>query len=209
MPALGLQRGMAGPRGIRLQRTLALALPAAAPGLVILAGLVLAGFLRPGLALVLAAALVATAALVAVRLAFAIGALCDTVEELASSSSPTTAPRPPILGARRTIEAIRLTVQRSERSWRERAEQSEARFAAAEEIIAAVQDPLILLDDRRRMIRSPIGEIATITAQRQPGHEPRDISPPRPLPGPCLPDLDRRVRPIDVADILWIRDGAT
>jgi two-component system, OmpR family, phosphate regulon sensor histidine kinase PhoR len=154
MPALGLQRGMTRRRGTGLQRTFALAMPAAAPGLVILAGLVVAGILHPELALVLAAALVATTVLVAARLALAIGALCDTVEELASSSSAATAPRPPIFGARRTVEAIRLTVQRSERSWRERAEQSEARFAAAEAIIAAVPDPLILLDDRRRIVRA-------------------------------------------------------
>ena len=142
------------PASTGLVRVLALALPAAGPGLAILAGLALAGILRPGLALVLAAAVVVATALVASRLAFAVGALDDMAEELAPTSSLTTGSQLAALGTRRTVEEIRLAVQRAARSWRERAEGSEARLAAAEAIIAAVPDPLILLDDRRRIVRA-------------------------------------------------------
>jgi two-component system phosphate regulon sensor histidine kinase PhoR len=136
-----------------LVRITALAIPAAAPGLVILAGLALAGILRPGPALVLAAATIAGTALVAARLALAIGGLAHNIAGLAIDASPA-AGRLSALGARRTVEEIRLTVERAARSWHRRAEQSEARLAAAEAIIAAAPDPLILLDDRRRIVRA-------------------------------------------------------
>jgi two-component system, OmpR family, phosphate regulon sensor histidine kinase PhoR len=137
-----------------LARLLALAAPAAAPGLVILAGFAMAGILRPGLALALAAAVVAATALVAARLAFAIGALGETIEELASGSPSPTGTRQLVFGAGNAVEAFRLAVQRLARSWRERAEAAEARAAAAETVIAAVPDPLILLDHRRRIVRA-------------------------------------------------------
>jgi len=140
--------------GAGLGRVLALAIPAAAPGVVILAGLALVGIVRPGLAVVLAAIVVAATALVAARLAVAVGALGDMVEDLAPEPAPMTGSRQPALGARRALEEIRLAIQRAARRWRERAEGGEARLAAAEAIIAAVPDPLILLDDRRRIVRA-------------------------------------------------------
>jgi two-component system phosphate regulon sensor histidine kinase PhoR len=141
-----------------LVRTVALAMPAAAPGLVILAGLVLAGILRPVPAVVLAAAVVVASTLAAARLALSIGALGDTVEELAAEASPQTI----ALGARRAVNEIRLAVQRRARSGRERAEAAEARLAAAEAVIAAVPDPLILLDERRRIVRANTAAAALV-----------------------------------------------
>ena len=141
-----------------LVRTVALAMPAAAPGLVILAGLVLAGVLHPVPAVVLAAAVVVASTLAAARLALSIGALGDTVEELAAEASPQTI----ALGARRAVNEIRLAVQRRARSGRERAEAAEARLAAAEAVIAAVPDPLILLDERRRIVRANTAAAALV-----------------------------------------------
>ncbi|HXC13770.1 MAG TPA: ATP-binding protein [Stellaceae bacterium] len=141
-----------------LVRTVALAMPAAAPGLVILAGLVLAGILHPVPAVVLAAAVVVASTLAAARLALSIGALGDTVEELAAEASPQTI----ALGARRAVNEIRLAVQRRARSGRERAEAAEARLAAAEAVIAAVPDPLILLDERRRIVRANTAAAALV-----------------------------------------------
>ncbi len=141
-----------------LVRTVALAMPAAAPGLVILAGLVLAGILHPVPAVVLAAAVVVASTLAAARLALSIGALSDTVEELAAEASP----QPTALGARRAVNEIRLAVQRRARSGRERAEAAEARLAAAEAVIAAVPDPLILLDERRRIVRANTAAAALV-----------------------------------------------
>ena len=141
-----------------LVRTVALAMPAAAPGLVILAGLVLAGILHPVPAVVLAAAVVVASTLAAARLALSIGALGDTVEELAAEASPQTI----ALGARRAVNEIRLAVQRRARSGRERAEAAEARLTAAEAVIAAVPDPLILLDERRRIVRANTAAAALV-----------------------------------------------
>ena len=141
-----------------LVRTVTLAMPAAAPGLVILAGLVLAGVLHPVPAVVLAAAVVVASTLAAARLALSIGALGDTVEELAAEASPQTI----ALGARRAVNEIRLAVQRRARSGRERAEAAEARLAAAEAVIAAVPDPLILLDERRRIVRANTAAAALV-----------------------------------------------
>jgi len=141
-----------------LVRTVALAMPAAAPGLVILAGLVLAGILHPVPAVVLAAAVVVASTLAAARLALSICALDDTVEELAAEASPQTI----ALGARRAVNEIRLAVQRRARSGRERAEAAEARLAAAEAVIAAVPDPLILLDERRRIVRANTAAAALV-----------------------------------------------
>jgi two-component system, OmpR family, phosphate regulon sensor histidine kinase PhoR len=152
MPALGSRRGVIRRPPAGLVRLLAFAAPAAVPGLVILAGFATAGVLRPGLALVLAVAVVAATALVASRLAFAIGALGEVVEELAPGSPLAAGSRPLALG--RAVEEFRLAVQRSARSWRERAETAEARAAAAEAVIAAVPDSLILLDNRRRIVRA-------------------------------------------------------
>jgi two-component system phosphate regulon sensor histidine kinase PhoR len=137
-----------------LTRVAALAIPAAAPGLLVLAGLALAGILRPGPALVLAAAVVAATALVAGRLAFAIGALADKTAALTVDTSPVERGLSAAFGARRSVEQIRLEVERAARSWRRRAEDSEGHLAAAEAVIAAAPDPLILLDDRRRIVRA-------------------------------------------------------
>ena len=58
------------------------------------------------------------------------------------------------------------------RVWRERVRTAETRLAAAEAVIAAVPDPLILLDDRRQIVRAnaPASEfVGTVP-------EPRDLA---------------------------------
>jgi two-component system phosphate regulon sensor histidine kinase PhoR len=47
-----------------------------------------------------------------------------------------------------------LTVVRVNQLWRERLRSAEGQLAAAEAVIAAVPDPLILLDERRRIVRA-------------------------------------------------------
>ena len=133
-----------------LRQAAALALSAAAPGLVILAGLALRGVLASGLAIALGAAIVVATALVVGRFAFAVASLGAAVEELVGVE-PT---RPGTSGQNLTTENLRLAVQRLIRGLRERAERAEARVAAAEAIIEAAPDPLILLDDRRRIVRA-------------------------------------------------------
>jgi two-component system phosphate regulon sensor histidine kinase PhoR len=68
--------------------------------------------------------------------------------------------------------AIWPAVLRLRRSWRAHAAQAEARLAAAEAVIAAVPDPLILIDRRRGIVHSNEAAAEFIG----PGAEPRDLA---------------------------------
>jgi two-component system, OmpR family, phosphate regulon sensor histidine kinase PhoR len=68
--------------------------------------------------------------------------------------------------------AIRPAVLRLDRAWREYATESETRLAAAEAIVAAAPDPLILIDGQRRIVRSNAAAAEFIGA----GGEPRDLA---------------------------------
>jgi two-component system phosphate regulon sensor histidine kinase PhoR len=80
----------------------------------------------------------------------------------------TVPPAPP----RRLSPAIWPAMLRLDRAWREHATHTEARLAAAEAIIAAAPDPLILIDRQRRIVRSNEAAAAFIG----PGAEPRDLA---------------------------------
>jgi two-component system, OmpR family, phosphate regulon sensor histidine kinase PhoR len=139
---------------VTLGRVVGLVLPASMPGLAILGGLSLTGVLRPGLAMILAAALVAATTAVLGRLALAIRTLGETVDELTVGSVPTPDARRPASGARHALEEIRFAVQRLARNWRDEAEAAKARLAWAQAIIEKAPDPLILLDERRQIVGS-------------------------------------------------------
>jgi two-component system phosphate regulon sensor histidine kinase PhoR len=141
-------------RGENLCRIPALSLAIAAPGLIILAGLSFAGILSPRLALIAAASIVLATALVIGRFVIALGALAATIDEL-STEFPEWAPaRALVLGFARTADQNRLAILRLARAWREQVQSAQARLDAAEAIIAAVPDPLLLLDQRRRIVRA-------------------------------------------------------
>ncbi len=152
----------------RVARILGLALPAAAPGLVALAGLSLARIVAPGLALLLGAAIVVATVVVLGRLALALGALSDTVDELAAEALPPVAPRETVPGVGRAVEQMRLGVERLARAWQQRAVAVQARLASAEVIIERVPDPLILLDDRRQIVRANLAAAALVRAPSPP-----------------------------------------
>ncbi|HVC56261.1 MAG TPA: ATP-binding protein [Stellaceae bacterium] len=80
------------------------------------------------------------------------------------------ADRPP--GLSRSVRAIRQAVLRLNRAWQDHAAEIEARLAAAEAIIAAVPDPLILIDRQRRIVRANSAAAAFIGA----GAAPRDLA---------------------------------
>jgi two-component system phosphate regulon sensor histidine kinase PhoR len=77
-------------------------------------------------------------------------------------------------GRRLTVyaRAIRPEVLRLDRRWREHAAQAEARLAAAEAVIAAVPDPLIMIDRQRRVVCSNLAAAEFIGA----GAPPRDLA---------------------------------
>ncbi len=153
---------MIGQRAARLCRSLSLAIPAAAPGLVIVAGLGLKGIFGPGPALIAGAFVLLAAAIVIGRFVGAIALLGDTIDELAADRSAGTSAgrlerassRRLAVDPRRAAGEVRLAMLRLARVGREQVESVQARLAAAEAIIAGVPDPLILLDERRRIVRA-------------------------------------------------------
>ncbi|MGH7031001.1 MAG: hypothetical protein ACREEZ_11300, partial [Stellaceae bacterium] len=140
-------------RALRLCRIPALALPVSAPGFVGLATLARWGAIAPRLALVCGAVILLLTTLVIGRFVVAAAAVRDTVEEIAAVEGAQRAPwRRLALGPSRAADEIRLAILRLARAWRERLESAQARLQAAETILAAVPDPLILIDQRRRIV---------------------------------------------------------
>src|SRR5271154_3095698 len=140
---------MIGRRAARLWPIAALATLAAFPGLLVLAALTLEGILAAWLALIAAAFILLMTALVISRFAIAIGVLGTTVDELTESAPA----RGLVFGPGRAADQIRRAILQLARAWREQVNDAQTRLAAAEAIIAAVPDPLILLDQRRRIVR--------------------------------------------------------
>jgi len=103
------------------------------------------------------AAVVASAALLALILASTIvtdrwltAAAQSSIADLGPEGGRAILPRQLTPAAR----AIRRVVRRLDRAWQRRAAETQRRLAAAEAIIAAVPDPLILIDAQRRIVRS-------------------------------------------------------
>ncbi|MGB6287559.1 MAG: histidine kinase dimerization/phospho-acceptor domain-containing protein, partial [Xanthobacteraceae bacterium] len=67
---------------------------------------------------------------------------------------------------------IWLAIARLARLWRERIRVADEKVAAADAVIAAVPDPLILLDERRRIVRANVQAAAFISVTP----EPRDLA---------------------------------
>lgn len=146
---------MIGRRAGNLWQIPALAVPAAAPGLVVLVVLAGRGTLAPRTALVCGAAILVLTAIVIGRFVLAAAAVRDAVDEIAAGEAMERAPRRLLAsGPSRIADQVRLTILRLARSWRGQVENAQARLAAADAIIAAVPDPLILLDERRRIVRA-------------------------------------------------------
>ena len=71
-------------------------------------------------------------------------------------------------GVGRAVEQMRLGVERLARAWQQRAVAVQARLASAEVIIERVPDPLILLDDRRQIVRANLAAAALVRAPSPP-----------------------------------------
>ena len=71
-----------------------------------------------------------------------------------------------------SAHAIRPAMQRLDRAWRQHAGRTETQLAAAESVIAAVPDPLILIDRQRRIVRANAAAAEFIG----PAAEPRDLA---------------------------------
>ena len=128
---------------------------ASVPGLAVLAVLVLCGFLAVGPALMGGAVTLVGTGLVVGRSLAALTRVQDAVAALAGDDAAVEAVSRRIPRRLAPIAAeLWLAIVRLMRVWRERIRTAETRLAAAEAVIAAVPDPLILLDDRRRLVRA-------------------------------------------------------
>jgi two-component system phosphate regulon sensor histidine kinase PhoR len=138
-------------RAPNLARIAALALAASAPGLLAIAALTIGAQIRVGWALLAGAAVYLATALLTAWLVGDLEQVRDGVGALAEEDAAAFPRRPDaLLPPPREIWSAALKLARS---WRERNAAAEARLAAAEAVIAAVPDPLILLDEKRRIVR--------------------------------------------------------
>jgi two-component system, OmpR family, phosphate regulon sensor histidine kinase PhoR len=135
-----------------LYRAAALTLSASAPGLIVLAVLVGWGVLGVGPALIVGAATLVAIGLIVGRWVIDLTTVRDAVDALAADEKAVDAASRPSLAP--LAGELWLAIVRLSRSWSVRIRTAEARLAAAEAVIAAVPDPLILLDDRRQIVRA-------------------------------------------------------
>jgi two-component system phosphate regulon sensor histidine kinase PhoR len=136
-------------------RAAVLALGVSAPSLILLAALASRGLLAVGPALIAAAATLVATGLVVRRSVAGLTRVQAAVDALvADDKTPTSASehiRPLPAGP---VGELWLAILRLTRAWSDRIHSAEARLAAAEAVIAAIPDPLILLDERRRVVHA-------------------------------------------------------
>jgi len=129
----------------------ALAMMASAPALMVLAALALWGPLPVAPALTAGAATLVATGFIVGRWVSAVETLRGAVEALArdeGAAGPAARRITPMVGE------LWLAIVRLIRVLRDQVRSAQGRLAAAEAVIAAVPDPLILLDDRRRVVRA-------------------------------------------------------
>ena len=163
---------MIGRPAARLRRLPALAAAFSAPGLAVLAALGWQGMLSPSWALIGGAVIFVVTAILIAPFAIAIAEAREALEALGADAQGQPAPRQMARGLGPAARELRYTALRLARLWREQVAAAEARAAAAEAVVAAVPDPLILLDDRRLIVRFNAQAAAFIGAD--PG--PRDLA---------------------------------
>jgi two-component system, OmpR family, phosphate regulon sensor histidine kinase PhoR len=153
----------------RLHRLPILAATLAAPGFAVLAVLGWLRLLAPLPALIGGAVILVCTAILIAPLATAIAEAHEALAALLADAGP----RPESLHRIRqrlgpAARELRLNALRLVRLWRERLAAAEARAAAAEAVVAAVPDPLILLDERRLIVRSNAQAATFVGADRGP-----------------------------------------
>ena len=124
---------------------------ASAPAWIVLAALALWGPLPVAPALTAGAATIVATGFIVGRWVIAVQTLRGAVEALARDdreAAPAARPIAPMVGE------LWLAILRLIRVLRDQVRSAEGRLAAAEAVIAAVPDPLILLDGRRRVVRA-------------------------------------------------------
>jgi two-component system phosphate regulon sensor histidine kinase PhoR len=145
---------------------------ASAPSLVVLGALAGLGLLPVHVAVIAIAVIWVSTALVISRTVADLVVVRDALDSLGRDEDGEVIARQV---ARRLVPMAReiwLAIARFGRVWRERVRMADEKLAAAEAVIAAVPDPLILLDERRRIVRANAQAAAFIGITP----EPRDLA---------------------------------
>ena len=143
-----------------------------APSLVVLGALAGLGLLPVHVAVIAIAVIWVSTALVISRTVADLVVVRDALDSLGPDEDGEVIARQV---ARRVVPMAReiwLAIARFGRVWRERVRMADEKLAAAEAVIAAVPDPLILLDERRRIVRANAQAVAFIGITP----EPRDLA---------------------------------
>ena len=143
-----------------------------APSLVVLGALAGLGLLPVHVAVIAIAVIWVSTALVISRTVADLVMVRDALDSLGRDEDGEVIARQV---ARRLVPMAReiwLAIARFGRVWRERVRMADEKLAAAEAVIAAVPDPLILLDERRRIVRANAQAAAFIGITP----EPRDLA---------------------------------
>ena len=143
-----------------------------APSLVVLGALAGLGLLPVHVAVIAIAVIWVSTALVISRTVADLVVVRDALDSLGPDEDGEVIARQV---ARRVVPMAReiwLAIARFGRVWRERVRMAAEKLAAAEAVIAAVPDPLILLDERRRIVRANAQAAAFIGITP----EPRDLA---------------------------------
>jgi two-component system phosphate regulon sensor histidine kinase PhoR len=155
-----------------LYRAAAVASAVSAPSLVVLGVLAGLGLLPVHVAVIAIAVIWVSTALVISRTVADLVVIRDALDSLGPDEDGEVIARQV---ARRLVPMAReiwLAIARFGRVWRERVRMADEKLAAAAAVIAAVPDPLILLDERRRIVRANAQAAAFIGITP----EPRDLA---------------------------------
>ena len=155
-----------------LHRTAAVASAVSAPSLIVLGALAGLGLLPVHVAVIAIAVIWVSTVLVISRTVADLVVVRDALDSLGPDEDGEVIARQV---ARRLVPMAReiwLAIARFGRVWRERVRMADEKLAAAEAVIAAVPDPLILLDERRRIVRANAQAAAFIGITP----EPRDLA---------------------------------
>jgi len=155
-------------------RSAGLALALSTPGGIAIAALFALGFLDGMAAIVAVAVMLAAAILMAAASGLRLAGARAAIDRLGPSAAPDEAATPGYRGPGSilTARAVWPAVLRLARAWREHSAQAAAQLATAQAVIAAVPDPLIIIDRQRRIVHSNAAAAEFIGA----GAQPRDLA---------------------------------
>jgi two-component system, OmpR family, phosphate regulon sensor histidine kinase PhoR len=153
-------------------RTAVTVLAVDAPSVIVLAVLASWGLLSPLAALVASAAIIIPTGLVVGRSIIDIGMVRAAILRLGPEKGGESTSRQMARRLAPTARELWLAIVGLDRLWGERVLTAEGKLLAAEAVIAAVPDPLILLDERRQIVRANAQATAFVGAISAP----RDLS---------------------------------